>query len=138
MLEALRETRLVDVEAGIERLDGDHQVDRIQAPRNLVAQVDHTVAGIAGQSGHCQEPVHPDSVDHFAQTKRPPKGGPFCSSVRDDQAARIAVSRRQRVRIDFALGDIGEKGVGLFLFQKAVVQQHLVVTQFELAGKGGG
>ena len=44
-------------------------------------------------------------------------------------------SRRQRVRIDFALGDVGENGVGLFLFQKTVVQQHLVTPQVKLAGK---
>jgi hypothetical protein len=50
MPQALRETRLVDVEAGIEGFDGDHQVDRIQAPRNLVAQVDQRVAGNAGQA----------------------------------------------------------------------------------------
>ena len=76
MLEAVRETRLVDVEAGIEGFDGDHQVDRILAPRNLVAQVNQAVAGIAGQSGHDQEPVHPDRVDHLVQSKRPPpKGG---------------------------------------------------------------
>src|SRR6266536_1715747 len=51
MLEALRETRLVDIEAGIERLDGDHQIDRIQATGNPVAQVNQAVAGIAGQGG---------------------------------------------------------------------------------------
>ena len=75
MLEALRKARLLDVEAGIEGLDGDHQVDRIQAPRNPVAQVNQAVAGIAAQSGHDQEPVHLSRVDYFVQTKRPPKGG---------------------------------------------------------------
>jgi hypothetical protein len=75
MLQAVRETRLVDMEARIEGFDGDHQVDRIQAARNPVAQVNQAVAGIAIQGGHDHEPVHRNTVDHLVQTKRPPKGG---------------------------------------------------------------
>src|SRR5215216_643347 len=75
MLQALRKARLVDGEAGIEGFDGDHQVDRVQAARNLVAQVDQAVAGIAGQNGRDQEPVHRSRVDYFAPSKRPSAGG---------------------------------------------------------------
>src|SRR6187402_3363801 len=69
MLHALRKPRLIDIEARVERLDGDHEVDRIQPPRNLVAQVDQAVAGMAGQSGRDQKPVHRTTLEHFALGK---------------------------------------------------------------------
>lgn len=51
------------------------------------------------------------------------------------KARAAARPGRKRIPIDFALGEIGQYGVGLLFLLEALVQEAPVVAEFELSGE---
>lgn len=65
-LGAVGKPRLVDVKPGVEGLDRDQQIDRLDGARDLAAEIDQPISGIASERYECEGPIHhPNLVERL-------------------------------------------------------------------------